>query len=135
MKIFGYEPAIVVGALVSVINLIGTFGISYFNPDNAAAIVIVVNALAAILMAWTTRPIAPSLFTSLVSAVLALGATYGLQLPAETVLAINAAVYPILMLIARGQVSPVDTAVSRLSRTPNVEAAEYTAKRALRPAA
>jgi len=135
VKIFGYEPAIVVGALVSVINLIGTFGISYFNPDNAAAIVIVVNALAAILMAWTTRPIAPSLFTSLVSAVLALGATYGLQLPAETVLAINAAVYPILMLIARGQVSPVDTAVSRLSRTPNVEAAEYTAKRALRPAA
>ena len=135
MKIFGYEPAIVVGALVSVINLIGTFGISYFNPDNAAAIVIVVNALAAILMAWTTRPVAPSLFTSLVSAVLALGATYGLQLPAETVLAINAAVYPMLMLIARGQVSPVDTAVSRLSRTPNVEAAEYTAKRALRPAA
>ena len=135
MKIFGYEPAIVVGALVSVINLIGTFGISYFNPDNAAAIVVIVNALAAILMAWTTRPIAPSLFTSLVSAVLALGATYGLQLPAETVLAINAAVYPVLMLIARGQVSPVDTAVSRLSRTPNVEAAEYTAKRALRPAA
>ena len=135
MKIFGYEPAIVVGALVSVINLIGTFGISYFNPDNAAAIVVIVNALAAILMAWTTRPVAPSLFTSLVSAVLALGATYGLQLPAETVLAINATVYPILMLIARGQVSPVDTAVSRLSRTPNVEAAEYTAKRALRPAA
>jgi hypothetical protein len=117
-KIFGREPAYVFAALVSLISLVGSFGLNLFTAENAAATVIVVNAVAAILVAWTTRPIAPGLFSALLSAVIALGVTYGLELPQETVVALNGAIYPLLMFISRGQVSPIETAVTNKSQDP-----------------
>lgn len=117
-KIFGREPAYVFAAIVSLISLVGTFGFNLFTPENAAAAVIVVNSAAAILVAWTTRPIAPGLFSALLSAVISLGVTYGLELPQETVVALNGAIYPLLMFISRGQVSPIETAVTNKSQDP-----------------
>ncbi|WP_256727277.1 hypothetical protein [Streptomyces acidiscabies] len=53
-----------------------------------------------------TRPVAPSAFTGLVSAGVALLAAYGLNVSAETVGSLNACVLAVLGLITRGQVSP-----------------------------
>lgn len=113
MKIFGREPALFIGALVAVVMVIGNLGFAKFTGDNAAALVVVVNAIAALATAWTTRPISLALFTGVFTSVLALGATYGINLPGEVVISINAALYPVLAFLLRDQVSPQETVVSR----------------------
>lgn len=112
MKIFQREPTLYIAAITSIVALVGTFGLHLFTPTNAAAAVVLINAIAAIINGWAVRPISPAIFTYAISAILALGATYGLNLPAETVMAINATVVPILALLTRAQVSPQETVVS-----------------------
>lgn len=126
MKILGREPALAISLLATVVALVGTFGLHIFTPTNAAAVVVVINAVAAAASAWTTRPVAPGLFSAILSAVLALGVTYGLTLPPETVIALNATLYPLLMFLSRGQVSPVETAVTNASLDPTPEAAKVS---------
>lgn len=112
MKIFGREPALFIAALTSVIMVLGTLQFRLFTGDNAGALVVLVNAIAALLMAWTTRPISLALFTGVFTSILALGATYGINLPGEVVASINAALFPVLAFLTRDQVSPQETAVS-----------------------
>lgn len=112
MKIFGREPTLWIAVLNALVILIGTFGLKYISGDQAALMVVVVNALFGALNAWTVRPISPVAFTYAIGALVALGAAYGLNLPTETVAALNVAVIPILALLSRGQVTPETTAVS-----------------------
>lgn len=112
MKIFGREPTLFIAALNALVLIVGTFGLHLFTNEQAALSVVVVNAIFGVLNAWTVRPISPAVFTYAIGSILALAASYGLNLSTETVVAINAAVIPILALLTRGQVSPEETAVS-----------------------
>lgn len=118
MKAFLKEPMFALGAIVALIGVIGTFGFPQFTADNASALVVVLMAIAAAVGAWTTRPIAVAPFTALIGALIAFGVTYGLNLPDATVVQLNAAVYPILVFLARGQVSPIETALTHASDDP-----------------
>lgn len=113
MKILGREPTLWLAVFSSVVMIVGTFGLGFISGDQAALIVVVLNAIFGAINAYTVRPISPVAFTYLVSSVVALLGSYGLALPAETVAAINAAIVPLLALLSRGQVSPQETAVSR----------------------
>ena len=119
MKIFGREPAQAIAAINSLIMVVGTFGLGLFGGENAAALVIAVNAVSALVLAWTTRPISLALFQGVFTSLLAFGATYNLQLDGEVVASINAAMYPVLTYLLRGQVSPVETAVTHASLAAN----------------
>jgi uncharacterized membrane protein len=117
MKLFQREPTLWIAAISSVVILIGTFGLGFINGDQAALMVVVINAIFGAINAWTVRPISPVAFTYAIGSIVALAASYGLNLPAETIAALNAAVVPFLALLSRGQVTPEDTAVSSTTRS------------------
>ena len=112
MKLFDREPTLWLAALSSLIIVVGTFGLDLLNGQQAALLVVAINAVFGAINAYAVRPISPVAFTYAIGALVALVAAYGINLPIETVAAINAAVVPVLALLSRGQVSPEDTAIS-----------------------
>lgn len=117
MKLFQREPTLWIAAINAVVMIVGTFGTKWISGDQAALMVVVINAIFGAVNAWTVRPISPVAFTYAIGSIVALGASYGLNLPAETVAALNAAVIPFLALLSRGQVTPEDTAISTTTRS------------------
>lgn len=112
MKLFQREPTLWLAVINAIVIVVGTFGLKFISGEQAALIVAVINALFAAVNAFAVRPISPAVFTYAVASILALAASYGLNVPPETVAAINATIVPILALLTRGQVSPEETAVS-----------------------
>jgi len=115
MKIFGREPALILGTLSAALSLLVTFNVG-MSTEQAGALVAVVSAAFAAVTAAVTRPIAPSAFTGLVAAVAALTAAYGLDVAPETVGAVNAVVLAMLALLTRGQVSPAPRPETKISQ-------------------
>lgn len=112
--IMGREPALWIAAITAGLGVLVTLGLDGLSAEQAAAIVAVLNAAAAIWLALLVRPIAPAVFSGAVSAGAALLLAYGLPVPPETVGAVNLVVLTVLSLLTRGQVSPatqVDPAV------------------------
>lgn len=115
MKIFQREPTLYLAFINSVIVILGTVGLRVINADQAAAFVVVVNAVFAALNAFAVRPMSPTTFTYAIGSIVALAGSYGLSFPPETIAAINTAVVPALALLSRGQVTPAETFISRES--------------------
>ena len=113
MKLFGREPTLWIAVLTSAVGLVGTFGFHAINGAQAALLVVVINAVFGAINAFAVRPISPVAFTYAISSIIALAAGYGLNVPDTTVVALNALVVPVLALITRDQVSPVNTPVSK----------------------
>lgn len=105
-SVLGREPALWIAAIAAVLGIGVTFGLDGLSAGQAAAIVVALNAAAAVWAALLVRPIAPAVFTGAVSAGAALLAAYGLHVSQETVGAVNVAVLAVLGLLTRGQVSP-----------------------------
>jgi dipeptide/tripeptide permease len=103
----GTEPTLIINVVAAALALLVTFQWDGLSQENAGAIVAVITAVAAAVNAFAVRPIAPAVFTGVVGAVVALLATYGFNVPAETVAAINGLVITALALIFRAQVTPV----------------------------
>jgi hypothetical protein len=114
-KLFDREPTLWIAGLNAAIMIIGTVGLKAINQEQAGLFVVVVNAIFAAINAFAVRPISPVTFTYAIGAIVALMSSYGLNLPTETVAAINMAVVPVLALLARGQVTPAETPISRES--------------------
>lgn len=106
VRIFGREPALWVGFLTSALAVAGALGLDGLSAGQAAAIGGGLNAVGAVVSAWQTRPIAPSIYTNAVAAGAAVAAAYGAHASPELVLVINGAVLSALTLLTRGQVSP-----------------------------
>lgn len=105
MKIFGREPAVILGIVSAALSLLVTFNVG-LSSEQAGAIVAVISGVFAAISAALTRPIAPSAFTGLVSVVVALLAAFHFNVAPETVGALNALVVAVLVFITRGQVTP-----------------------------
>jgi hypothetical protein len=73
IKIFGREPALIVGFLAAVVAVLVGLNLTWIS---AGAGVAIVAALGAIITAVTTRPVAPSLFVGAFVAVAALLSEY-----------------------------------------------------------
>jgi membrane-bound ClpP family serine protease len=117
MKLFQREPTLWLAAIGSVVMIVGTFGLKFISGEQAALIVVVINAIFAAINAYTVRPISPVAFTYAIGSIVTLASSYGLNLPIETVAALNAAVIPFLALLSRGQVTPEETSISHTTRS------------------
>jgi hypothetical protein len=112
VKILGREPALWIGFVSSLIIVLGTFGLHLLSGQQAALIVVAINAVAGGVTAYAVRPVSPAAFTYAVGSLIALAGAYGLNLSIETVATLNAAVIPTLTLMTRGQVSPHKTSIT-----------------------
>lgn len=104
MKIFGREPALWLGVIGAVLVALSSFGVPYLNAGQAAAIVALLTAG---VTAWATRPVAPALFTGVITAASALVAEYGLHFSDVQVAGVTGTVLAVLALLGvRSQVEP-----------------------------
>ncbi|MFC4146625.1 hypothetical protein ACFO0M_10190 [Micromonospora mangrovi] len=104
MKIFGREPALVIGAIGSLITVLAALGVPGLSAGAAAAITALVTAG---VTAWATRPVAPALYVGAVAAAASLLAEYGFHVSDGTVAAIGGAVVAGFALFGiRPQVTP-----------------------------
>jgi hypothetical protein len=104
-KIFGNEPAVIIGTLSAALSLAVTLGIG-LSADQAGAWVAFITVVFAVATAVMTRPIAPAAFTGLVTVAATLLAAYHFDVSGGTVAAVNGTVLAVLTLLTRGQVSP-----------------------------
>lgn len=104
MKIFGREPALIISAIGAVVTLLVTLNLPDLDAGAGAAIT---TFLTAVVIAFTTRPVAPALFTAVISAGAALFAEYGLHVSDAAVAAISGLVLVGFSLAGvRPQVTP-----------------------------
>lgn len=105
MKIFGREPALWIGAAGALLTVLAGLNLPGLNAGQASALTALI---AGVLMAATTRPVAPALFTGVLAAGVAVAAEYGFSVSDGTVAALSGAVLAVFALVTRGQVSPAE---------------------------
>jgi hypothetical protein len=76
MKILGREPALWIALIGSVLTWVAGLGLDFLNTGQAVAATV---AITAVIIAATTRPVAPGLYVAAVGALAALFAEYGLH--------------------------------------------------------
>jgi hypothetical protein len=81
-KLWGREPALIIGAIGAVLTAFAAMELPGLNAGQAAALT---GAVTAVIIAATTRPVGPSLFVAAFVAVAALFGQYGLELSAEVI--------------------------------------------------
>lgn len=86
MKIFGREPALIIGFVGAVVTVLASLNLDWLNAGQAAALT---SAITAVVIAIATRPIGPSVFVAAFTAVYALVAEYGLHWSDQTIAAIS----------------------------------------------
>lgn len=103
-SIFGREPALIISAVGTIVTLAVALNLPGLSAGAGAAITALVTAA---IIAATTRPIAPALFTGVVTAGAALFAQYGLDVSDEVVAAVSGVVLVGFALFGiRPQVTP-----------------------------
>lgn len=105
MRIFGREPALIIGFIGAALTLLGTLGLG-LTGDQAVLWIAALGAISGAVTAAATRPIAPGAFLTVVAAAVPLLASYGLDLSSDTVAAINGLLLAGLTALFRGQVTP-----------------------------
>lgn len=104
MKIFGREPALIISAIGALVTLLVALNIPGLSAGAGAALTTFITA---IVIAFTTRPVAPALFTAAVAAGSALFAEYGLHVSDGVVAAVSSVVLVGFALFGiRPQVTP-----------------------------
>lgn len=100
---FTREPAVYVGFIGAVLTALVGLNLPGLNAGQSTAIVAV---LTAIVLAVTTRPIGPAVFTGLITAGVALFTEYGVNVPESWVTAITSITLALFAFLARAQVTP-----------------------------
>lgn len=115
MKIYGREPVVVLNTLSAVLGLVVTLGVTGLTDVQAGAIVGGTTAVLGAVAAVKTRPIAPQMFTAVVTSGAVLVGTFGYDVSQATTGAINGVVLAALTLLTRGQVTPAPVGSGRPS--------------------
>lgn len=106
MKLWGREPALIVGFVGAVLTGLAALNLPWLSAGQAAA---VTGALSAVLIALLTRPVAPALFVAAFVAAAAMFSAYGLDLSDEIVAGVTSSILAGFALFGiRPQVSPVE---------------------------
>lgn len=104
IRIFGREPALIISAVGTVVTLLVALNIPGLSAGAGAAIT---TFTAALIIAFTTRPVAPALFTAVVAAGASLFAEYGLHVSDGVVAAVGSVILVGFSLFGvRPQVTP-----------------------------
>lgn len=114
------EWTLIAAAVAAILNWLVGFGFDSLSTEQAAAIMVAINAVAAFTMAWKTRPMPPNIYAYLIASLAALGAAYGLHWGQESIALFTAAVNAVMGLIVRNQVSPVEAVDPRVLGEPSV---------------
>jgi hypothetical protein len=107
MKPRKMEWSLVIAAITAVLNWLVGFGWSSLTAEQAGLIVALISALAGVVAALATRPIAPGAFTYAIGVGAALLGAYGLHFSQSAVATFSTAFVAILAMLMRGQVAPV----------------------------
>lgn len=110
MRIFGREPALWLAAIQAFLALLVGFSFDWLSADQAALWMVAINAVFGVITAFLTRPIAPTVFSHLLAAVVGLVSAYGLDLNQELVAGLNGLIITVVMLISRAEISPKEDA-------------------------
>lgn len=114
MKIFGREPALILGFVGAVLTFLVSVNLDWLNAGQSAA---VLALLTGVVTAVTTRPVAPGLYAGLAAAAAALLAEYGTSVSEATVAGVTGLILAGFALFGvRSQVSPVDSPAVRTLR-------------------
>jgi hypothetical protein len=104
VRIFGREPALIISWLAALGMLAGGLNISWLNAGQTT---VIVAAIAALLLALTTRPVGPGLFVTASAALFAVFAEYGMTVSEATVSAVGGVIMASFALFGvRPQVTP-----------------------------
>lgn len=112
VRIFGYEPAVLVYAVNAGVALLVSFGL-HLSHDQVAAITTIATAVLTIATAVITRPIVVSTVTAAVGSLLTAAAAFGLHLTSDQIGATVTALSIVLALLLRQNVSPAPALVRR----------------------
>jgi len=108
VKLFGREPAIWVFAIYSALMMLAALNIRGFDGDLAAAVQLLLTTIATAVAAWHVRPIAPTVFTGVITAAAALLSRYGWHLDEVQIAGITSFVASAVVLVgARPQQTPI----------------------------
>jgi hypothetical protein len=118
MTILGREPAVIVAVISAGLQILVGFGLTWLSVEQAGLIVAAISAVLGVVVALATRPVAPAVFTTLVTTVAALLTAYGMHFSQEMVSSINVFVLAVLTLVTRHQVTPVVAAPREVAARP-----------------
>lgn len=111
VKIFGRDPALWIGLLGAAVTVLVAGNLPWIDAGAGAAIT---TFAAAVIVAATTRPWQPAMFTGIVAAGAALLAEYGWHLSDQMVTGLSGLILAVFAILGvRPQVSPKETAISR----------------------
>lgn len=111
VKIFGRDPALWLGLLGAAVTVLVAGNLSWIDAGAGAAIVTFVSA---VVVAATTRPWQPAMFTGIVAAGAALVAEYGWHLSDQMVTGLSGLILAVFAILGvRPQVAPKETAITR----------------------
>jgi cell division protein FtsW (lipid II flippase) len=118
IKIFGKEPALIVGFIAAVVAVLAGLNLSWLSAGASVAIVAAVGAL---LTALTTRPVAPALFVGAFVAVAAVLAQYNYHLSDGLIAGAGGLILAAFALFGvRPQVTPSASPVPIAPATGNI---------------
>jgi hypothetical protein len=99
------EPTLIVAVIGALLTWLVSFNLDFLNAGQASAAVALISAA---VIAATTRPVAPALFTGVIAAGAALVAEYGLHFTDAQVGGLSALVLAVFAAFGvRPQVTPV----------------------------
>jgi len=107
VAVFKGEATAVLQALSALLALLVSFGLPGLTVDQAGLIVAVVAAVIGAVNALLVRPVAPTVFTTVIVSGSALLGSYGLSLDQGQVGSLTAAVIAVMALLTRVQSGPV----------------------------
>lgn len=103
---FGREPALVIQSIAALLTLLVGFGLTGLNDGLVAAITAVLTAGAAAWTAVHVRPVAPAVFTGLITTGATLLAAFGVDLSQQQVSLVTVAATALMAMWTRTQVTP-----------------------------
>lgn len=110
MKLFGKEPALWLGLIGAVLTWVAGLNVPGLSAAQATAIV---TALTALVIAWSTRPIAPALYVAVLAPLAAVFAEYGLHWSDASVTGLGAVILAGFAFFGiRPQVTPASNPVA-----------------------
>lgn len=112
IKIFGYEPAVLLYALNAGVALLVAFGLP-LSQGQVAAVTTIATAVLSIATAFLTRPVVVPTVTAAVASLLTAAAAFGLHLSANQMGAVVTALSVVLALLLRQNVTPAPAVARR----------------------
>lgn len=116
------EPAVVLNSLAALVTALTAFGV-HASPTQTAAVATIGTALAAIITAFSTRPVSVPVITGAVSTIAVAAGAFGLHLTSAQIGAAVPVLGLVLSLVLRQAVTPLVTL--RASRYKPEHAAPY----------